>query len=162
MTQLKNTATAYKNARQYKEKQYSDLLCSFLLFRVSWSSSSRFSSSISLCICTMLYWREKKHINTNQPFVHEAYKNTTPFGLTCKCCWENWEQCCAVRGPRKIGGRGATMAGSGPGCNSLWVTLRSMGSFLPKGNATWLLRITSTTEEAREKHNASLLITILL
>lgn len=41
------------------------------------------------------------------------------------------------------------MAESGPGCNNLWVTLRSMG--LCMDDETLLLMITSTTGQRKEK-----------
>lgn len=50
----------------------------------------------------------------------------------------------------KKGGRGASMAESGPGCNNLWVTLRSMGGFPLTGKETCLLTITSTKDGERE------------
>lgn len=75
---------------------------------------------------------------------------TSEFDLTCKCCWENWAQCWAVRDPMKKGGRGASMAESGPGCNNLRVTLRSMGGFPLTAKETCLLMITSTKDGERE------------
>ena len=71
---------------------------------------------------------------------------THRFVFTCKCCWENCEQCWEVRGPTKKGGRGASMAESAPGCKNLWVTLRSMSCSPCMDTETWLLKITSTAD----------------
>lgn len=51
----------YENTLQYGELHdmwYS--LCSSFFFRISCCSFSLFSSSISLCLCSTLYWEEKK------------------------------------------------------------------------------------------------------
>lgn len=61
MTQVKSTSTVKRSFREPTKAHYMWYsLCSSFFFRISCCSSSLFSSSISLCLCSMFNWKEKK------------------------------------------------------------------------------------------------------